>query len=59
MPTREEFFARPNYWYCLGGQPIPDEQKEGIRVQTRRLVEFAAKIAANTEIPAQSKPRAA
>lgn len=25
MPTREEFFARPNYWYYLGGQPVPDE----------------------------------
>jgi hypothetical protein len=25
VPTREEFFARPNYWYYLGGQPIPDE----------------------------------
>ncbi|MDY3554541.1 hypothetical protein R5W24_003665 [Gemmata sp. JC717] len=23
--TREEFFARPNYWYYLGGAPIPDE----------------------------------
>jgi hypothetical protein len=23
--TRDEFFARPNYWYYLGGQPIPDE----------------------------------
>jgi hypothetical protein len=23
--TREEFFARPNYWYYLGGQPVPDE----------------------------------
>jgi len=23
--TREEFFARPNHWYYLGGHPIPDE----------------------------------
>jgi hypothetical protein len=23
--TREEFFARPNYWYYLGGAPIPDQ----------------------------------
>jgi hypothetical protein len=23
--TREDFFAKPNYWYYLGGQPIPDE----------------------------------
>jgi hypothetical protein len=23
--TREEFFAEPNYWYYLGGAPIPDE----------------------------------
>jgi len=23
--TKEEFFARPNYWYYLGGAPIPDE----------------------------------
>jgi hypothetical protein len=22
---REEFFDRPNYWYYLGGAPIPDE----------------------------------
>lgn len=22
--TKEEFFARPNYWYYLGGAPIPD-----------------------------------
>ena len=25
MLTRQEFFARPNYWYYLGGQPIPGE----------------------------------
>jgi hypothetical protein len=24
VPTREEFFAHPDYWYYLGGQPIPD-----------------------------------
>ena len=23
--TREDFFARPNYWYYLGGAPIPDQ----------------------------------
>jgi len=23
--SREEFFARPNYWYYLGGAPIPDQ----------------------------------
>jgi hypothetical protein len=23
--TKEEFFARPNYWYYLGGAPIPDQ----------------------------------
>jgi hypothetical protein len=23
--TREEFFSRPNYWYYLGGAPIPDQ----------------------------------
>jgi hypothetical protein len=23
--TREEFFTRANYWYYLGGAPIPDE----------------------------------
>ena len=25
MLTRQEFFARPNYWYYLGGQPISSE----------------------------------
>lgn len=25
MPTREEFFAQPSYWYYLGGQPVPGE----------------------------------
>jgi hypothetical protein len=24
MVTRDELFARPNYWYYLGGQPIHD-----------------------------------
>ncbi len=23
--TREEFFARPNFYYYLGGQPVPNE----------------------------------
>jgi hypothetical protein len=23
--TRDEFFAEPNYWYYLRGEPIPDE----------------------------------
>jgi hypothetical protein len=23
--TREDFFGRPNYWYYLGGAPVPDE----------------------------------
>src|SRR5262245_24488219 len=23
--TKEEFFARPNYWYYLGGAPIPHQ----------------------------------
>lgn len=45
---------RDSIFYKAGGHPygmsvnagsISDDQKEGIRVQARRLVEFAAKIA--------------
>lgn len=39
--TREEFFARPNYWYYLGGAPLP---AAWIAEAWERLPEFRANV---------------
>jgi NAD(P)H dehydrogenase (quinone) len=41
------------------GKGLTEDEKEGIRAQTRRVVDVAAKLATGVEQPAAAKPRAA